>query len=44
MKATRLETLEAEYRKIQINKDESVRIMDEKEEVKLNFFNPMKNF
>lgn len=33
MKATRLETLEAEYRKIQSNKHESVKIMEEKEEV-----------
>lgn len=38
MRATRLETLEAEYKKIQNNKDESVRIMEEKEDVSLTFF------
>lgn len=37
MKATRLETLEAEYKKTQINKDESVKIMEEKEEVQYIF-------
>lgn len=38
MKATRLETLEAEYKKIQLNKDESVKIMEEKEEVQYNIY------
>lgn len=38
MRATRLETLEAEYTKIHSNKQESVRIMEEKEDVSSNFF------
>lgn len=33
MRATRLENLEAEYRKIQCNKADSAKIMDEKEQV-----------
>lgn len=38
MKATQLETLAAEYKKTQSNKQESVRIMEEKEEVNIILF------